>query len=237
MTGRRMHRPDADTFARMRGQHGVWIVFALLACAVPAPAQARTMVQIASLEPLHVAPGGPTLRRGGYDVLESGVAWVVQRRPGWLAIPSRQLPGGRLGWIRERPDSELSDTPTFVRVSLSDRRVWITRGSGLLLNAPVAIGAPSTPTPVASTSVAEIIPVAGSGIYSRHTYGPVIVALRLAQSRAGLGFPDGGIVAFHGGDLPQVGTAASAGCLRMRNADLLRLSQLVGEGTPVQITR
>jgi lipoprotein-anchoring transpeptidase ErfK/SrfK len=45
------------------------------------------------------------------------------------------------------------------------------------------------------------------------------------------------IVAFDGGDRPHVGSSTSAGCVRMRNGDVLRLSQLVDEGTPVRITR
>lgn len=49
----------------------------------------------------------------------------------------------------------------------------------------------------------------------------------------GLGFPGYGI---HGTNNPaSIGTAASAGCIRMHNADVEELSRLVGVGTPVRL--
>jgi lipoprotein-anchoring transpeptidase ErfK/SrfK len=46
-----------------------------------------------------------------------------------------------------------------------------------------------------------------------------------------------GRVAIHGTSVPSlIGTAASHGCVRMRNADVRRLARLVRPGTPVAIT-
>jgi lipoprotein-anchoring transpeptidase ErfK/SrfK len=45
-----------------------------------------------------------------------------------------------------------------------------------------------------------------------------------------------GRVAIHGTSLPSLlGTRASHGCIRVRNADIVRISRLVRPGTPVQI--
>jgi len=45
-----------------------------------------------------------------------------------------------------------------------------------------------------------------------------------------------GRVAIHGTSVPSlIGTQASHGCMRMRNADIVRLARLATPGTPVAI--
>lgn len=227
----------ATVRAMRRRRHVVTLAIAALQALPPAPASARSVVTIDDIAPVYASPRGPLLKHGRDHVFEHGRAWVVRRRGPWFAIPTAQLPDGRLGWIRQTPARPLSRTRTLVRVDLSARRVWVTHGAQLLMTAPVAIGAPAFPTPTASTSVDEIIPVTRDSIYAPRDYGPVIIALRLAQSDPSPGFPDGGIVAFHGAGTPDVGTATTAGCLRMRNDDVRHLARMVREGTPVKITR
>ena len=99
----------------------------------------------------------------------------------------------------------------------------------------MTVGAPASPSPIASTSVYKRIKVTPSSGFDRASYGPVIVALRLWQHRPSPGMPDGGIVAFHGGGGFARGLARSGGCFRMRNADALRLASYVRAGTPVII--
>ncbi|MEA2192543.1 MAG: hypothetical protein QOI73_2664 [Solirubrobacteraceae bacterium] len=169
-------------------------------------------------------------------MLEHGSAWVEQRRGDWLGIRTAQRHDGKLGWIRWTPARTLWSTSLLVSVDLSDRRVRVTSAGALLLDAAVAIGASSSPTPATSTSVAARIAVTPSSGYSRRTYGPMIVALRLWQPTPSPGLPAGGLMAFHGGaHSASVGAAVSAGCLRMRNSDVVRLAQLVEPGTPVLI--
>ena len=103
------------------------------------------------------------------------------------------------------------------------------------MTAPVTIGAPGSPSPVAATSVWKRITVTPRSGFDRRSYGPVIVALRLWQDRPSPGNPNGGIMAFHGGGGLARGRALSGGCFRMRNADALRLARLVRGGTPVII--
>lgn len=227
----------ATVRAMRRRGHVVTLAIGALQAFAPAPASARNVVTINDIAPVYASPGGPLLKHGGDHVFEHGRAWVVHRRGPWFAVPTAQLPDGQLGWIRRTPARPLTRTRMLVRVDLSARRVWVTHGAQLLMTAPVAIGAPASPTPTASTSVDEIIPVTPGSIYAPRDYGPAIVALRLVQSDPSPGFPTGGIVAFHGAGTPDVGTATTAGCLRMRNDDVRHLARLVREGTPVKITR
>ena len=78
---------------------------------------------------------------------EHGSAWVLRRRGEWLQIPTLQNRDGARGWIRRTPLRRLTTTRLLVRVDLSQRRVRVTRGSALLLSAPVAVGAPRWPSP------------------------------------------------------------------------------------------
>lgn len=207
--------------------------------AAAADSHARsTVVQIRDDAPLHATPGGPMVKAAGLPVYERGSAWVVRRRGDWLQIPSVQRRDGALGWVHRRSARQLTSTRMKIRVDLSQRRMRLMHGTRLVMSAPIAIGATSSPSPVGATSVSGRIAVTPSSGYSRHAHGPVIIALRLWQPRPSVGFPFGGVMAFHGGaDERSVGTAVSAGCFRMRNADVLRLARFVRAGTPVVIRR
>ena len=195
----------------------------------------RTVVHILDRAPLYTAPGGPAM---GFDqrlLYERGAAWVVRREGDWLGISTIERNHGRLAWIRRTPRRPLTTTDLLVTVDLSERRVDVTRGSRPLMRAPVTVGAPGSPSPIAKTSVRRLIEVTPSSGFDRASYGPVIIALRLWQHRPSPGMPDGGIVAFHGGGGFARGLALSGGCFRMRNVDALRLAYYVRGGTPVII--
>ena len=211
--------------------------FAVLVAAARASADAgaRTVVNILDRAPLYSAPDGPLMAIGDKPLYERGSAWVVRRRGDWLGISTIERNRGKLAWIRQTPRRPLTSTRLLVVVDLSDRRVHVQRGARALMTAPVTIGAPGSPSPIASTSVWKRIKVTPRSGFDRGSYGPVIVALRLWQDRASPGNPDGGIMAFHGGGGFARGRALSGGCFRMRNADALRLARHVRGGTPVII--
>jgi lipoprotein-anchoring transpeptidase ErfK/SrfK len=160
---------------------------------------------------------------------------VIRREGDWLGIPTNERNGGRLGWIRKTPRRPLTTTRLLVLVDLSERRVHVRLGGQPLMSAPVTVGAPSSPSPIARTSISRRIRVTPRGGVDRRSYGPVIIALRLWQHRGSPGQPFGGIMAFHGGGGFARGLARSGGCFRMRNVDALRLASYVRGGTPVII--
>ena len=209
--------------------------FLVAAALASADAGARTVVNILDRAPLYSAPDGPLMAIGDKPLYERGSAWVVRRRGDWLGISTIERNRGKLAWIRQTPRRPLTSTRLLVVVDLSDRRVHVQRGARALMTAPVTIGAPGSPSPIASTSVWKRIKVTPRSGFDRGSYGPVIVALRLWQDRASPGNPDGGIMAFHGGGGFARGRALSGGCFRMRNADALRLARHVRGGTPVII--
>ena len=211
-------------------------VTGLLGVAVVPSARAdRSIVHILDRAPLYSAPDGPLMAFGRKPLYERGAAWVVRRQGDWLGISTIERNNGRLGWIRKTRRRPLTTTRLLVVVDLSERRVGVLLGGRPLMSAPVTVGAPSSPSPIARTSVSGRIKVTPRSGFDPRSYGPVIIALRLWQHRPSPGMPDGGVMAFHGGGGFARGRARSGGCFRMRNADALRLARHVRGGTPVII--
>jgi len=223
---------------RRLGSTTAALVVFLMGMAQVAHAQTgRTIVNILDRAPLYSALDGPLMAFGPKPLYEHGAAWVVRRQGDWLGISTIERNRGKLAWIRQTPRRPLTTTQLLVVVDLSEHRVHVQRGSRLVMSAPVTIGAPGSPSPVAETSVYKRIKVTPSSGFDREGYGPVIIGLRLWQDRPSPGMPDGGIMAFHGGGGFARGRARSGGCFRMRNVDALRLAQHLRPGTPVIIRR
>ena len=195
----------------------------------------RTVVNILDRAPLYSVPGGPPMALGETLLYERGAAWVVRRQGDWLGISTIERNRGKLAWIRTSPRRPLTTTRLLITVDLSEHRVDVTRGGRALMSAPVTIGHPSSPSPIARTSIYKRIKVTPRSGFDRGSYGPVIIALRLWQDRPSPSQPYGGIMAFHGGGGFARNRALSGGCFRMRNVDALRLAGHARAGTPVII--
>jgi lipoprotein-anchoring transpeptidase ErfK/SrfK len=130
------------------------------------------------------------------------------------------------------------DTRRIV-VNKSQRRLYFYQANQLKLVFPVAVGMPAYPTPSGNWRIVrkEINPVwynPGSDwakeMPKKIPPGPTNpLGLRaLALSAPG--------VLIHGtSDYASIGRAASHGCVRMRNEDIVKFFPLVGVGVPVQI--
>ena len=99
---------------------------------------------------------------------------------------------------------------------------------------PIAVGKPSTPTPVGHFFITELLkqPDPG-GVYGPYAFGTS------AYSDVLMHFGNGGNgqIGIHGTDQPWViGTSASHGCIRLYNRDIAWLSQHIPIGTPVRIS-
>ena len=102
-----------------------------------------------------------------------------------------------------------------------DTRLLTMTGNGTITAYPVAVGKPSTPTPVGEWKVV---------FKSMNPGGPFGVRwMRLSVPWGGYGI--------HGTNNPNsIGKAVSHGCIRLYNEDVVRLYDLTPVGTPVTIT-
>ena len=162
-------------------------------------------------------------------------AWAVSTTPrgrwGRIVLPWR--PNGQTGWIDLRGRS-LVRTATWVRADLSKRTVTLLRGRRAVATFPAAIGAPSSPTPTGRFSVTDLVATGdASGPFGWYAFG-----LSGHQPNLPAGWGGGDQLAIHGTNAPSsIGTAASAGCLRVSAGALSVLKAQLRLGTPVVIQR
>lgn len=99
-----------------------------------------------------------------------------------------------------------------------------------VFRALIGIGGANTPTPAGDFYVRDELTRYGSA-----TYGPLAFGTS-ARSTALTDWPAGGYVGIHGTDQPWLLPGrVSHGCIRMRNADILRLGRLMPVGTQITI--
>jgi lipoprotein-anchoring transpeptidase ErfK/SrfK len=175
------------------------------------------------LQPIAPLGAGPVWLevRGVKDV--RGVRWVK------VLLPQR--PNGTAGWARA-DDFAFTQLHSRIEIDLSARRLTLMRSGKRLARFPIAVGAPATPSPTGEFAIAEVIPTGDPKAF----LGPLVMPLT-AFSNALNEFAGGnGRVAIHGTSLPElIGKPVSHGCIRMRNADIQRLSRIVSPGTHVVI--
>jgi lipoprotein-anchoring transpeptidase ErfK/SrfK len=148
-------------------------------------------------------------------------------RPAWyrLSLPGR--PNGRTGWVRAEA-VELAVARRAIVIDRSARVLTLREGDRALVRARVAIGARGMETPVGTFYVTRKFrptsAVLGAFAIETSAYS------KLSE------WPGGGVVGIHGTDQPWLlGRAVSHGCIRIANADILRLARLTPLGTPIRI--
>ena len=155
--------------------------------------------------------------------VEAGGLWVRVR----LAI----LPNGSTGWVPRAALGEYHAVRTHLIVDRQRRRARLLRAGRTIFRAPVGIGRGRTPTPAGEFYVRDRLRGFGDPFY-----GPLAFGLS-ARSAVLTDWPGGGFIGVHGTNQPGLLPGrVSHGCIRLRNADILRLGRLMPVGTPVTIT-
>jgi lipoprotein-anchoring transpeptidase ErfK/SrfK len=156
---------------------------------------------------------------------------VEQSQPGWLLVDLPVRPNGSQGWIQA----------SLVRVTVDPYRIVVERRAHQLtlykndqvtLQVPVGIGVASTPTPGGIFYIKELLqPPTPNGPYGPYAFGLSGFSDVLKTFSGG-----NGVIGLHGTNEPQfVGKDVSHGCIRLYNADILKLVQVLPLGTPVEI--
>ena len=174
----------------------------------------------------------PTARLANPNGVGARLVFLVLRRQhGWDQVMLPQRPNGSTGWVRESGLTLYRDDYRVV-VSLSAHTLDVYRGDVSVEHAPVATGQPSSPTPVGSFYVTELLKAPDpTGPYGPYAFGLSDFSNTYTEFDGGPGQ-----VAIHGTNQPGlVGQSISHGCIRLRDANLLALVALLPVGTPVQI--
>ena len=145
-----------------------------------------------------------------------------------MPLPGR--PNGVTGWVPADALSEPHVTHEYLRVNRELLRATLYDDGRVIWSAPIGVGRPSLPTPAGHFYVTDKIVAAGDPLYGPYAIGTSAYAPTLSE------WPGGGVVGVHGTDEPQlVPGRPSHGCVRLRNADITRLWQLIQVGSPIEI--
>jgi len=172
---------------------------------------------------LRTSEGTPNLvsvlgRRTGTD----GEVWVHVRLP--------VLPNGSEGWVRRDTLAAYEQVRTRLVVDRARLTATLLRSGRVVFRAPVGIGQSRWPTPRGLFTVRSRLTRFASPFYGPLAFGTT------ARSAVLTDWPGGGFVGIHGTNDPQlIPGRVSHGCIRLRNADLLRLARLMPVGTPLEI--
>ena len=154
---------------------------------------------------------------------------VTGRQPGWVRVQLPVRPNGSQGWVPEGA-VDLVAGEHRVEVDLAARRLTVFAGDAVVLETPVAVGAPDAPTPTGTFAVIDRLQSPDPA----SPYGPFALGLS-AHSDTFSEFAGGdGQIGIHGTDDPtSIGQAVSHGCVRVPNDIVARLAELLPLGTPV----
>ena len=148
----------------------------------------------------------------------------------WYHIRLAILPNGSTGWVPAGDVDRLHVVRTHLVIDRRRLALTLFRAGRAVFRARIGIGRPRWPTPRGEFYVRERV----TGFPDRF-YGPLAFGLN-ARSNVLTDWPGGGFIGIHGTSLPSLLPGrVSHGCVRMRNAEILRLGRLLPLGTPVTI--
>jgi lipoprotein-anchoring transpeptidase ErfK/SrfK len=167
----------------------------------------------------------------GTSMIAEAIAETTVSGRVWFQIHMPVLPNWRTGWVPQSALSELVPVRARLVVNTEQLRASLIEGSRTIFSAPIGVGKPSTPTPHGSFYVIDRLTDLAYG----GEYGPLAFGTS-AKSPVLTDWPGGGVVGIHGTNEPErVPGHPSHGCIRMSNANILRLARLLQVGTPVTI--
>jgi lipoprotein-anchoring transpeptidase ErfK/SrfK len=154
-----------------------------------------------------------------------------QRPDGWVEVLLPVRPNGSIGWVHAS-DVTLTANPFHIVISLGAHTITVTSATSVIYTGPVAVGAPSTPTPTGTFYLYVLLQAPDpTGPYGPYAYG-------LSSHSDALATFDGGDaeIGIHGNnDASVLGQSVSHGCVRMDNTAVTMLSKQLPLGTPVDI--
>ena len=154
----------------------------------------------------------------------------IQRNGTWVKVRLAVLPNNSTGWVKKGALGGLRLTRDHLVVDRGATRATLFRNGRAVFATRVGVGKPYWPTPRGEFYVTEKM----SGFHNA-AYGPIAFGTS-ARSSVLTDWPGGGFIGLHGTDAPGlIPGYVSHGCVRFRNATILRLARLLRPGTPLTI--
>jgi lipoprotein-anchoring transpeptidase ErfK/SrfK len=148
--------------------------------------------------------------------------------PAWYKITVPGRPNGRTGWVQAK-DVLIHPMPWQVVVFRGSRMFQLWKGTTLVRQGKVAVGAPGMETPLGLFYVTvRFKPVREAFLGA--------FAFELSGYSKLSDWPGGGVIGLHGWNDPSVfGRAVSHGCIRISNENAAFLRDRIPVGTPIRV--
>ncbi|MEO8691073.1 MAG: L,D-transpeptidase [Solirubrobacteraceae bacterium] len=158
------------------------------------------------------------------------LARVEVRDSLWVQVRLPVLPNNTTGWVRRERLGPYHAVRTHLIVDTRKRTARLLRRGHTVFRARVGVGQPRWPTPRGEFFVRNRL----RG-FSDPIYGPLAFGTS-ARSAVLTDWPGGGFIGIHGTNQPTlIPGRVSHGCIRMRNAEILRLDREMPIGTPLTV--
>jgi lipoprotein-anchoring transpeptidase ErfK/SrfK len=158
---------------------------------------------------------------------------VIATKPGWLDVRLATRPNESTTWVHIA-DVSLTSTPYRIVVDIATTHLSLYKSGRLVFTAPAGVGTTTDPTPTGEFFVAFFAAAPSPG------YG-AFVMVSSAHSNTISDWESSGdaLMAIHGplgadAQIGTTGTRVSHGCVRLHEADLVRLRS-VPAGSPIDV--
>lgn len=155
---------------------------------------------------------------------------VASTKGDWLQVHLAQRPNGSTGWVKADAVQQHS-LEYSLEASTEANTLTLLKNGQVVKSFSAATGTGGTPTPHGEFFITELLEPTNEG------YGPFAFGLS-AFSDVLSSFGGGpGQIGLHGtDDVDSIGQSASHGCIRLSNADITELANLLPLGTPITIS-
>jgi hypothetical protein len=149
----------------------------------------------------------------------------------WYRVRLPMLPNNTLGWVPASSLGDLYRVNTHLYVDRAHFRATLKRNGKVIFKTTVGVGRSIWPTPRGEFYIRSKLTN-----FNDPFYGPIAFGTS-ARSTALTDWPGGGFVGVHGTNEPGILPGrVSHGCIRVRNAQILKLARLMPVGTPLTIS-
>jgi hypothetical protein len=154
----------------------------------------------------------------------------IDRNGTWVQVRLPILPNNSTGWVKRGALGSFRITRDHLIVDRAATRATLFRNEAAIFSTRVGVGKSFWPTPRGEYYITEKM-----SRFHNAAYGPIAFGTS-ARSSVLTDWPGGGYIGIHGTDAPGlIPGHVSHGCVRLRNAAILRLARLMGIGTPLTI--
>ena len=148
----------------------------------------------------------------------------------WVRVRLSVLPNNSTGWVPRSALGPLRVRTTRLVIDRAFFSATLFRDGRAVFRTSVGVGRADWPTPRGEFYVRELLTNFGDPFYGPAAYGTS------AKSPVPTGYFAGAFIGIHGTNAPElIPGRISHGCIRLRNAAILRLVKLMPLGTPVTI--